>query len=244
MGLLRKTWLHALGAVSWRLPGRRRRMLQSFSQVERGSYYDMLAAAELTRSGALRREYFFHALDEGRHAVLFRARVKALARLSRSEAALDEAGYLGEHGIVGTSSLFEQMDEPDFLAFVTLTESDAVEQFNVYVDRNLPDPETREMLRNVLKDEERHVVYSRSAASESVDGSVEPLMRTVRWRLRRQAWLRFGHRIGSVVASLWLGLLYLLVVTPFRVFARLANGGWRSPRPDTRTAIAQAHSPA
>ncbi len=244
MGLLRQRLLHALGMVSWNVSSRRTRLLQNFSQVERGSYYDMLAAAELTQSGPLRREYFFHALDEGRHAVLFRARAKALATLSRDEAALDEAGYLGEHGIVTESYLFEQMDEPTFLAFVTLSETDAVEQFRVYVDKELPDEETLVMLRDILQDEENHVTYTLDALKSLGNEDISKLFRDMRWKLRKEAWLRFANVIGLKVSGIWLGLIYLLVVTPFRLFGRLSKGGWRAPAPDSRSAIAQARSPA
>ena len=244
MGLLRQHWLYALGMVSWNVSSRRTRLLQNFSQVERGSYYDMLAAAELTQSGMLRREYFFHALDEGRHAVLFRARAKALAALSRDEAALDEAGYLGEHGIVNESYLFEQMDEQTFLAFVALSEADAVEQFQVYIDRSLPDDETKAMLQDVLEDEARHVEYTNQAIASVSDDSLKDLFREMRWKLRKEAWLRFAHGIGVKVAGLWLGLIYLLVVTPFRLFARLSKGGWRTPIADPRATLVRARSPA
>ncbi len=244
MGILRQHWLYALGMVSWNLPRRRTRLLQSFSQVERGSYYDMLAAAELTTSRTLRREYFFHALDEGRHAVLFRARAKALAALSRDEAALDEAGYLGVHGIVTESYLFEQMDELTFLAFVELSETDAVEQFQVYIDRKMPDNETLVMLQDVLGDEARHVEYTREAITSISDSPLKPLYRKMRRKLHKEAWLRFAHTIGVKVATLWLGLIYLIIASPFRLFAQLSAGGWQTPRPDSRKMLINARSPA
>ena len=46
---------------------------------------------------------------------------------------------------------------------------------------------------------------------------------------------RFGavvlvaDRIGARMGGLWLGVAYLTVVAPFRLFARLEPGGWQRP---------------
>ena len=93
MGRLRTIWLTVVSEISWRIPNRQALFLAQFSQAERGSAYDMLAAAELTETRSLRRKYLEHALDEARHSRIFRERAIDLG-VDADNAALMDAGYL------------------------------------------------------------------------------------------------------------------------------------------------------
>lgn len=235
-----------LGHFVWRVPWGPKRMLSAFSQAERGSYYDMLAAAELTERGDLRRKYLEHALQEGNHSRMFLDLMKGLGAQDRTEAVLADAAFLKDHGIVGSESLFERLGELDFLAFVYVAENDAVEQFKAYMDAGVLTDETQQALTHILKDEVFHVSYSRAALEgfrqagrgEEVDKAV----RGVRWNRFKEAWLRSSRTMGTVVGQLWLTLLYIFAVTPFAVFARLERGGWHTPRRDPRPLDAAARS--
>ena len=127
-----------------------------------------------------------------------------------------------------------------------MAEADAVEQFNVYQARELPDPETREMLDRILRDENFHVSYSRAALErfrqEGRGAEVDRAIRQVRTDRLKERWLRFSRDMGAVVSGLWLGLMYVFLVGPFRVFARLEPGGWLSPRRDPRDPLSAARS--
>src|SRR5512138_1582119 len=70
----------------WRDAHRRARKLLTFAATEEDGGRDLSRAAELTRDPLLRRLFLRHALDECRHAELFRARGRAL------RAGLDGAG--------------------------------------------------------------------------------------------------------------------------------------------------------
>jgi hypothetical protein len=235
VGRLRRTALTLISEVSWRLPGWPRRLMTSFSHTEAGSAMDMLAAAERTERPDLRRKYFLHALDEARHAILFRTRAAELAgpARARADAAIDDAGYLREHGIVAGRTLFERLGELEFLTFVYVAEADAVEQFDVYRARRLPDPDTDRMLGRILKDEAFHVSYSRAELEryrrEGRGREVTAAVWRVRGRRVWEAWLRSSRGMGAVVTSVWLVALYGLVLGPFRLVARLEPGGWQSP---------------
>lgn len=246
MGRLRRAWLIPLSEIAWRLPGWPRRLLAAFSIAERGSMVDMLAAAETTPRREMRRKYFLHALDEWRHAGIFAGRVRALGGPRREEAAMEDAGTLMDHGVVGGETLFERMGELEFLAFVHVAEADAVEQFHVYLDRELPDAETCLALRDILTDEKFHVSYSkqeveryrRDGRQKEVDGAIGRVRRRRVW----EGWLRFSRDFGNVVSTGWLWILYAVVVAPFRLFARVETGGWQrvaTPGPD-RLAAARA----
>lgn len=248
MSTLRRAWIRLTGTIAWRFPAERRRLLLAFSRAEQGSALDMLAAVRSTPRRELRLKYFRHAMDEWRHSGLFRRAAAVQGGLDAAESGRDEAGLLLEHGIVGGRTLFERMGERDFLAFVYVAESDAVEQFDVYRANDLPDEHTRLMLPAILKDEAFHVSYSRQELLRAHDGDLPierlPAVRKVRWNRLKEGWLRFSRDIGVVVGSIWLWVLYLLVVAPFRVIARLDRGGWQPPTPDARPLLDQARSEA
>ena len=63
---------------------RRVRKLIAFAQVEGDGGRDILRAAEVTQDPLLRRLYLEHAIDELRHADLFRQRGAALLQLRAS----------------------------------------------------------------------------------------------------------------------------------------------------------------
>src|SRR4051794_309262 len=63
----------------WRDPQRSARKLFSFAETEADGGRDLVRAAELTQDPTLRRLFLVHAMDEDRHAQLFRRRGAALS---------------------------------------------------------------------------------------------------------------------------------------------------------------------
>ncbi len=220
----RPLWL--LSWLVWRLiPGRGAVKLAEFSFTELGSGLDMLAAVEETPRREMRARYFQHALDELRHSELFRNRARAVGGSGgRAEAVLDDLGYIDSHGIRGKTSLFQQLGEREFLAFVWVAESRAAQQFGVYIDLLGTDPSTKEMFNNIARDERFHIAYSRAELDRMI---AEGEGRAASWavlrvRVRRlgEAWLRFSRVLGDVMSGLWLGIIYFIGVGPFAWLAR------------------------
>ncbi|MBL8616383.1 MAG: ferritin-like domain-containing protein [Deltaproteobacteria bacterium] len=244
MGQLRKVWIGLTGRFAWRF--RAAHLLRAFSRTEQGSALDMFAACEATPRRELRRKYFRHALDEWRHAGVFKARARAVGGRSATETGVDEAGVIVEHGIIGGRTLFERLGERDFLAFVYVAEADAVEQFEVYAARGLPDPDTQAALSVILKDELFHVTYSKhelerltgapptTGTAAVVGAEARAAVRRIRWSRLKEGWLRLSLDIGHLMTSLWLTLLYALLIPPFRLLARLEPAGWQAPSADPR----------
>jgi hypothetical protein len=56
----------------------------------------------------------------------------------------------------------------------------------------------------------------------------------IRWSRLKEGWLRLSRDIGHVMTSLWLTLLYALLIPPFRLLARLEPAGWQAPTADPR----------
>ncbi len=247
MGMPRKTYLKLVSPLAWKRKDAERRFLASFSETERGSSVDMLAAAELTERRDLRAKYFIHALDEARHARLFAQRARDFgASPHRAKAALDEARTLQTHGIIGGRSLFERYGELEFLAFVQRAESMAVEQFQTYRDLRLLDNATDSMLARILQDEHFHVSYARAELErytrEGRGEEVNAAIRRVFWRRPWEAWMRFSLRIGHVVTTAWMTLLYFVVVGPFTLFSKRERPGWRPVRLGKRSILQRARS--
>src|SRR5256712_13457087 len=80
---------------------RRVRKLLSFAQVEGDGGRDILRAAEVTPDPLLRRLYLEHAIDELRHADLFRQRGAALLQLrsTRPQVLFNTSPLPGGHGL-------------------------------------------------------------------------------------------------------------------------------------------------
>ena len=85
MGLMARDWpLWVVSSFIWRLPGKTSLKLAGFSHTEQGSGLDMLAATEETTRREMRARYFRHALDELKHAGMFKRRAAALAPVTKS----------------------------------------------------------------------------------------------------------------------------------------------------------------
>lgn len=218
--------LWALSYVIWRaLPGRAATKMAEFSHTEAGSGLDMLAAVEETERRGLRLRYYRHALDELRHSRLFRERAAALSTdRSRARAVMDDSDYILEHGINTRRSLFSTLGEAEFLAFVWVHELRGAEQFEVYADLLKADAATAAMFDEIARDERFHIAYSRAELARVAEPAAA---RKAVWRVRGrrlwQGWMRFSHRLGELVAGLWLTLLYVGVIGPFSILARLSE---------------------
>jgi len=218
------------GSPARLVPGRAATKMAEFSHTEAGSGQDMLAAAEETTRRELRARYFRHALDELRHARLFRERALALARArGRTQAVLEDAGYIAAHGIRGTESLFARLGELEFLAFVWVAEKRGAEQFEVYADLLRDDDATAAMFAEIARDERFHIAYSRAEldryGARGDAARVRSAVFSVETRRLWEGWLRVSHDIGAAVAGLWLSLLYFALIGPFSLVAR-----WSEPR--------------
>jgi len=73
---------------------------------------DGLAAVEETTRTEMRPLYFHHALDELKHARMFRERATELSGArGRAQAVVEDASYIASHGIRGEQSLFQELGE-------------------------------------------------------------------------------------------------------------------------------------
>jgi rubrerythrin len=225
----RDWFLWAISAIIWRLPGRTSIKMAGFSHTEAGSGIDMLLACEQTPRRDMRAKYFRHALDELKHAGMFRKRSLSLApkKQSRAAAVLNDGDFIQDHGINAKMSLFSQLGELEFLAFVWIAEKRGAQQFDVYAHLLRDDKDSHVMFEEIARDERFHIAYSRAELDQYVSKGQAKEVRTAVFRVRRrrwlQGWLRFSRILGEHMSQLWLGLLYFFVVGPSSILARLTE---------------------
>lgn len=217
-----------ISRIIWRRPGQGARKMAEFSHVEAGSGLDMLEATEACEDPILRKKYYLHAMDELKHAGMFRARAKAWSEREggnrQAEAVLEDAAFIPAHGIRDAEPLYRQISELEFLAFVWLHERAGAAQFAVYAELMQGDAPSRAMFAEVARDERFHIAYSRAELERRAKaGAAWAVWRAV-WAVRLrdlwQAWGRLAFRVGDFMSGLWLSLLYWAVVAPFALIAR------------------------
>ena len=214
----------------WSDAGRRVRKLLAFAEVETDGGRDILRAAEVTPDPLLRRLYLAHAIDELHHGVLFRERGAELLRASGGRASLLFNGnpLPGGHGLDDVS--IEGEADARLLAFLHVAEKSAAGRFATYRELVADDPATRAIFDEILRDEVFHMNYTYTQLARISPRSY-----------RRQVWLARGSRlwrrvvrlaagVGALMGTVFLTLLYFVLMPPFAWLARRAAGrepeGW------------------
>jgi hypothetical protein len=234
-------WLRPVHRWVWSDPYRRAQKLLRFAETEADGGRDIARAAELTGDALLRRLYLRHAMDEQRHAGLFRARGRAifasLASSGSGGGSSFEGNWLapGERGLDDLQVAKEKEDA--LLAFLHLSEKAAARRFAVYHEVLDVDPVTRDVFTDVLGDEAFHMNYTYAQLKR-----VSP--RKHGWRLWMarlsriwKGYLRIAAAIANVMGGVLLTIQYFLILP---LFALMAKRSARKELPGWSTARAGA----
>lgn len=216
--------LYPLHRLIFRDAHRRARKLLRFAETEADGGRDLARASELTKDALLRRLYLRHAVDERRHAEMFRKRGSALlASLPASRGDTIEANWLapGERGL--DDLRVEKESDGTLLAFLHLSERAAAARFAIYERVCAPDPETQRLFTQILGDEAFHMNYTHTQLKR-----VCPQKHGLRLFAARASRLWRGYlRIAMIVAGLMGGLVlllqYFLVLPLFAFLAKRAQ---------------------
>jgi rubrerythrin len=201
---------------------RRVRKLIAFSKVEGDGGRDILRAAELTPDPLLRRLYLEHAIDELRHADLFRHRGAALLQLraTNTKALFNTDPLPGGHGLDDLTI----KGEPDYrlLSFLHVAEKAAAGRFEIYREVVDDDPATRAIFDEILRDEVFHMNYTYTQLAR-----IRPQgYRRQVWQARAsrlwKRYLRLAIVVASAISRVVLTLMYFVVLAPFAVLAKRA----------------------
>ena len=237
-----------LAPLVWRTPARSARKLLGFSATEAGSALDMLRAAELETDPRLRRLFFQHAVDESRHAALFRAAADTIEDALEDAASVVAPAYSSVHAT--RQNLYENLGRTRFLAFVNLAEREGQCHFAELARHFKPHPELGPLFAEIEKDERFHVAYSATTLDRlRADGNRREVRRAVvgvRWTRAREAWRRAGRQLGDLVTRVGLAALFFTVLPVFALahawFEPERTGWIPVPDPLDRDRHARRHS--
>src|SRR5580765_5817950 len=214
---------------------RRVRKLLAFAEVEGDGGRDILRAAEVTPDPLLRRLYLEHAIDELRHADLFRERGAALlkVRSTRSRVRFNGNPLPGGHGLDDL-----RIDgEPDhrLLAFLHVAQKAAAGRFAIYREMVDDDPQTRAIFEQILRDEVFHMNYTYTQLTRVAPQAYRRHVWHARAKRLWNRYLRVAAGIAGVFGNVALTIMYFVVLPPFAWLAkRAARGeaaGWAPSRP-------------
>jgi hypothetical protein len=219
---------------------RRVRKLIAFAQVEGDGGRDILRAAEVTPDPLLRRLDLEHAIDELRHADLFRKRGAALVQLrsTRAGALSDTSPLPGGHGLDDLSV----EGEPDhrLLAFLHVAEKAAAGRFAIYRDVVDDDPSTRAIFDEILRDEVFHMNYTYTQLARVLPKSYRRQVWLARASRLWKRYLRVAAAVAGVMGAAMLTIVYFVVLPPFAWLAKRAArrepAGWAPIARDDRDA--------
>ena len=226
--------LNPIQSWVWRDPVRRGHRLLRFAEVESDGGRDIARAAELTADARLRRLYLRHALDEQRHADIFRRRGTELLR-AHPGAAGWQPDWLapGERGLDDVE-VGRERDGP-LLAFLHLSERGAARSFGAYGRALSGDPETRDVFLRILKDEAFHMNYTRHELARVAPERQSWLLWKARLGRLWKGYLRFAVALGGLIGGIILTLQYFLLLPLFALFAKRAERrepqGWIATDP-------------
>ena len=226
----------------WRNPRRRAQNLLRFAEVEADGGRDIVRAAEITKDPGLRKLFLKHALDEQRHADLFRSRGLALIRtLPREEAGGVQADWLtpGERGL--DDLRVEDEGDAALLAFLHLSEKAAAKDFANYVAVLGADPPTRRVFEKVLHDETFHMTYTKKELQRMEPKGAGRRIWMARLRRFWKAYLRLASAFAGLVGAVILTLQYLIILPLFAWQAKRAAAkeaaGWSAVAPERNGAL-------
>lgn len=219
--------IRVVAPLVWKGDARIAAKLLDFSATEAGSALDMLKAAELSLEPEHRRLFFRHAMDEARHAQLFRA---AAAELATRGTGREFESRISEYSSIRARrlNLFHNLGRDRFLAFVCLAERRGYAHFLALRAHFRGRPELEALFARIAKEEVFHCKYS----ARLLGTGPSPRRAFAYARVMRawNAWRRMGRQIGDRVAQALLVLLYLTAVPPFALLERWlkpARTGWK-----------------
>lgn len=221
---LRKWLIRVSIPLSWsRNDPRVAASLEDFALTEADSAWQMLQAAHHTDEPALQAEFLETALEELRHAALFRQAAHSfrahpgLVSLPARQGLCTSAASLGS-----------------FMAYQYVGEHEIHDEFSCYA-RACPKPAVSQIFLAIQADEACHQADAHSRLSRWFPTPAHSATAIRRASLRRdlEGLERLGHRIGRLVSGLLLLPVFLVSGLLFHRACRqrLASSGWYNSNP-------------
>ena len=226
----------------WGDAERRARKLLNFAEIEADGGRDLVRAAELTGDSTLRRLYTIHAMDEARHAAMFRTRGLALLRsLPIRSPAVMQFDWVspGERGLDDLH--VDRESDANLLAFLHLSEKTAANHFASYCGALRGDPCTKAVFTEILRDETFHMNYTLAQITRIAPRRFSIFLWRARFGRLWKAYLRIMSAIANIIGTVVLTAQYFILLPPFALLAKHAERkepqGWRAVPPERAGAL-------
>ena len=203
---------------------RRVRKLLAFAEVEGDGGRDILRAAELTPDPLLRRLYLEHAIDELRHADLFRQRGAALLQLraTRSTALFNANPLPGGHGLDDLSHRRRARPSPARLP-ARRGESGGRPLRDLSRCRRRRSVDARDLRRDPARRSVPHELHLHAARPRLCPTSYRRQVWQARASRLWKRYLRVAAAVAGVLGTAILTIMYFVVLPPFAWLAKRAE---------------------
>jgi len=205
--------------------------IENFALAEYGSALDMLIASELTNNKKLKKGYLDHALDEFRHADLFKKHAIYIAKkvhfqYDKSSSVLELGEKIRYLNFIGEKPIFSELNELEFINFVMISEKEAEKYFTSLSKLEEFDEETRKLFKKIALEEGGHVSYAKKELEKRKRNKVKGLKKAYFFI----KWFRFKTDLLSNSRNFWvflgnqlLNIIYLCVLPFAKFFSKIEN---------------------
>ena len=205
--------------------------IENFALAEYGSALDMLIASELTHNKKLKKGYLDHALDEFRHADLFKKHAIQIAnkihfQYDNSSSVLELGEKIRYLNFIGEKPIYSELTELEFINFVMISEREAERYFTSLSKLEEFDDETRKLFKKIALEEGEHVQYAKKELEKRKKKKIKGLTKAYFFI----KWFRFKTDLLSNTRTFWiflgnqlLNLIYFCILPFAKLYSKNKN---------------------
>lgn len=205
--------------------------IENFSLAEYGSALDMLIASELTNNKNLKKGYLDHALDEFRHADLFKEHAIQIAnkfhfQYDKSSSVLELGEKIRYLNFIGEKPIYSDLNELEFINFVMISEKEAEKYFISLSESEEFDDDTRKLFKKIALEEREHVLYAKKELEKRKKKKIKGLKKAyffIKWFRFKTDLLSNSRKIWVFLGNQLLNVIYLCVLPFAKFLSKIEN---------------------
>ena len=205
--------------------------IENFALAEYGSALDMLIASELTDNKKLKKGYLDHAIDEFRHADLFRRHAVKIAnkvqfQYDRSSSVLELGEKIRYLNFIGEKPIYSELSELEFINFVMISEKEAEKYFTSLSKLEEFDDDTRKLFKKIALEEGEHVLYAKKELEKRKRKNVKGLKRayfSIKWFRFKTDLLSNSRKFWIFLGNQLLNIIYFCFLSLAKYFSKVEN---------------------
>ena len=226
-----KSLFKASGKFKKRSSKKNVEFLENFALAEYGSALDMLIASELTTNKKLKKGYLDHALDEFRHADLFKKHATLIAnkihfQYDKSSSVLELGEKIRYLNFIGEKPIFSELNELEFINFVMISEKEAEKYFTSLSKLEQFEEDTRELFKKIALEEGEHVSYAKKELEKRRKKKTKGLKKayfSIKWFRFKTDLLSNSRKFWVFLGNQLLNIIYLFILPLAKIFSKTDN---------------------